>query len=241
MFDRIRRLPWFKPADERILENRAYFKDFDQTRPLTDYSFVVFDTELTGLNRKKDEIISIGAVRIKNLQIDLGETFHRFIKPEKLDHTEATLVHRITPEQLKDAPPMEQVLPEFLSFVGNSLIVGHYVGLDMSFLHRVTEKHYNGTLMNPCVDTIRMAQGYKRVMFGYYHEGGTTNSRYSLKDLSEEFNLPFFEAHDALEDAMQTAYLFLYLIKKFRKGGLITLRELYQAGRESDWRVLSSG
>lgn len=231
MFEQIGRLPWFTSADERILENRAYFEHFDQTRALTEYSFVVFDTELTGLNRRKDEIISIGAVRISNLQIDLGQTFHRFIKPEKLDHTEATLVHRITPEQLKEAPPMAAVLPEFLSFIGTSLIVGHYVGLDMSFLHRVTEQHYSGTLMNPCVDTIRLAQGYQRLMFGYYHEGGVANTRFSLKDLSEAFNLPIFEAHDALEDAMQTAYLFLYLIKKFRKGGLRTLRELYQAGR----------
>ena len=229
---------WFKTPDGLIVENRDFFKDFDQTRPLADYSFVVMDTELTGLDRKKDEIISIGGVRIKNLQIDLGETFHHYIQPTKLDHTEATLVHRITPEQLKEAPSLEEVLPEFISFLGTDLIVGHYVGLDMSFLHRATEKMYNGTLVNPCIDTIRMAQGYKRVMFGYYHESSSSTNKLSLQDLSNEFNLPFFEAHDALEDAMQTAYLFLYLVKKFRKGGLVTLRELYQAGRDNHWRVL---
>ena len=234
----INKLPWFRPADTRILENRAFFKDFDQTRPLAEYTFVVFDTELTGLNRKKDEIISIGAVKIRNLQIDLGKTFHQYIKPQRLDHTEATLVHRITPEQLKQAPPLDDVLPEFLSFVGTDLIVGHYIGLDMSFINRETQRRYNGSVVNPCIDTIRMAQGYKRVMFGYYHEESVSSNRLSLQDLSSEFNLPFFEAHDALEDAIQTAYLFLFLVKKFRKGGLETLRELYQAGRESNWRVL---
>ena len=234
----LKKLPWFRPADSRIITNRAFFKNFDQTRPLSEYTFVVFDTELTGLNRKKDEIISIGAVKIKDLQIDLGQTFHQYIKPQRLDHTEATLVHRITPEQLKEAPSLDTVLPEFLSFVGTDLIVGHYIGLDMSFIHRETHRLYNGTLLNPCIDTIRMAQGYKRVMFGYYHEGGTSSTRLTLQDLSSEFNLPFFEAHDALEDAIQTAYLFLFLVKKFRKGGLETLRELYQAGRDSSWRVL---
>jgi len=234
----LKKLPWFRQPDEFIISNRDYFRDFDQTRPLSEYTFVVFDTELTGLNRKKDEIISIGAVKIKNLQIDLGETFHYYIQPQKLDHTEATLVHRITPEQLKQAPSLDDVLPEFLSFIGNDLIVGHYIGLDMSFLHRETQRRYNGALVNPCIDTIRMAQGYKRVMFGYYHEEGTSYGRLSLQDLSSEFNLPFFEAHDALEDAVQTAYLFLFLVKKFRKGGLETLRELYQAGKERDWRVL---
>ena len=72
-----KRFPWFRPPDSRIISNRTFFKDFDQTRPLSEYNFVVFDTELTGLNRKKDEIISIGAVKIKDLQIDLGQTFHR--------------------------------------------------------------------------------------------------------------------------------------------------------------------
>lgn len=238
MIDLLNKLPWFRTPDEFIIRNREFFKNFDQTRPLSDYTFIVFDTELTGLNRKKDEIISIGAVKIKNLQIDLGETFHHYIQPQKLDHTEATLVHRITPEQLKDAPTLNDVLPEFLSFIGNDLIVGHYIGLDMSFIHRETHRRYNGTLANPCIDTIRMAQGYKRVMFGYYHEEGSSSSRLSLHDLSSEFNLPFFEAHDALEDAVQTAYLFLFLVKKFRKGGLETLRELYQAGKERDWRIL---
>ena len=218
MIDLLKKISWFRPADEFIIRNRNFFKDFDQSRPLSDYTFVVFDTELTGLNRKNDEIISIGAVKIKNLQIDLGETFHHYIQPQKLDHTEATLVHRITPEQLKQAPSLDDVLPEFLSFVGNDLIVGHYIGLDMSFVHRETQRRYNGTLVNPCIDTIRMARGYKRVMFGYYHEEGTSSSRLNLHDLSSEFNLPFFEAHDALEDAIQTAYLFLFLVKKFRKG-----------------------
>ena len=53
MIDLIRRIPWFRQPDSLIIENREFFKDFDQTRPLTEYSFVVFDTELTGLNRKK--------------------------------------------------------------------------------------------------------------------------------------------------------------------------------------------
>lgn len=229
---------WLRPPAEEIARNRAFFKDFDQTRPLTDYTFTVLDTELTGLDRRKDEIISIGAVRLRNLQIDLGATFHAYIRPRRLDHTEATLVHRITPEQLREAPPLEEVLPSFVSFVGTDLIVGHYIGLDMSFIHRACERLYHGSLMNPCIDTIRMARGYKRVMFGHYHEGAGSPGKYGLRDLSAEFKLPFFEAHDALEDAMQTAYLFLFLVKKFRTGGLITLRELYQAGRESNWRVL---
>ncbi len=80
---------------------------------------------------------------------------------------------------------------------------------------------------------MRLAQGYKRVLLGQYHEALGVSSSYNLEDLAQEYGLPAFKAHDALEDALQTAYLFLFLVKKFRKGGLVTLKELYRAGRVS--------
>ncbi len=238
MIGLIKQFPWFGTQHELIVKNREFFKNFDRNRPLQEYNFVVFDMELTGMKRKKDEIISIGAVKIKNLQIDLGETFHYYIRPQKLDPTEATLVHRITPEQLRKAPPLFEVIQKFVSFVGTDLLVGHYVGLDVGFLNRATEKLLNGTLVNPVIDTMRIAKGYKRVLLGFYHDRGDTSHKYNLKDLSSEFNLPIFEAHDALEDAMQTAYLFLFLIKKFKKGGLVSLRDLHHAGRSGAWRSI---
>ena len=72
--------------DRLIVSNNRSFARFDYRKQLTDYTYVVFDTELTGLNRKKDEIIAIGAVRIRDLQIDLGETFHYYVKPQNRDH-----------------------------------------------------------------------------------------------------------------------------------------------------------
>lgn len=222
---------WFRKPHPLIQANNAVFDTFDQSKPLSEYSFVVFDTELTGLNRKKDEIVSIGGVRITNLQIDLSQTFNQYIRPHKKEHTDATLIHRITPEQLEKAPTLEEVLPEFISFTENALLVGHHVGLDMSFINRAVREFFSGTLANPGIDTMKMAQGYKRVLLGYYHDQSVASHQYSLSDLSKEFGLPIFDAHDAFDDAMQTAYLFLFLIKKFRKGGLETLKDLYQAGR----------
>jgi len=104
--------PGFRKIHPALAKNRELFQDFNQGRLLTEYRFVVFDTELTGLNKRKDEIISIGAVRMVNLQIELSQTFHCYIRPKNIDPNEATLVHRITPEQLRGAPPMEEVLPD---------------------------------------------------------------------------------------------------------------------------------
>jgi len=231
MINRLFKKSWFRSQHELIVKNRDFFENFDQTRPLQEYNFVVLDTELTGMNRKHDEIISIGAVKIRDLQIDLGQTFHSYVRPHKLNHTEATLVHRITPEQLWEAPSLSEVIPKFVSFVGLDLLVGHHLELDMSFLHGATRMVLNGTLSNPGIDTMKMAKEYKKVMKGYYHDIGETSPRYNLEDLSHDFNLPVFKAHDALEDALQTAYLFLFLIKKIKKGGLFSLRDLYRAGR----------
>jgi DNA polymerase-3 subunit epsilon len=227
---------WFTPPRPLIVQNKEAFVGFDQSRPLTDYTFVVCDTELTGFDRKRDEIISIGAILIRDLQIDLGATFHQYIRPRNIEHTQATLIHRITPQQLVEAPPLEEVLPAFIEFAGNSLIVGHCVGLDMGFLNRAARKVLGGTLSNPGIDTMRMAQGYRRVLLGHFHQEDDHSHSYALEDLAREYNLPIFKPHDALEDAMQTAYLFLFFLKKFRKGGLLTLKDIYQAGRVGSLR-----
>ncbi len=222
---------WFTPLHPLIARNREAFAKFDQSRPLTEYTFVVCDTELTGFDKKRDEIISIGAVLIRDLQIDLGATFHRYIRPKNTAHTQATLIHRITPQQLLEAPPLEEVLPDFVEFAGNSLMVGHCIELDMSFLNRATKKVMGGTLLNPGIDTIHMARGYRRAVSGLFHEEEERSQSYVLEDLAKEYNLPIFKPHDAFEDAMQTAYLFLFLLKKFKKGGLLTLKDIYQAGK----------
>jgi len=236
MFHLFKPNTWFPPLHPLIARNRESFAKFDQSRPLTEYTFVVCDTELTGFDKKRDEIISIGAVLIRDLQIDLGATFHRYIRPKNTAHTQATLIHRITPQQLAEAPSLEEVLPDFVEFAGSSLMVGHYVGLDMGFLNRATKKVMGGTLSNPGIDTMRMAQGYRRVLLGHFHEELAQSYSYVLEDLAKEFRLPMFKPHDALEDAMQTAYLFLFFLKKFRKGGLVTLKDIYQAGRVGSLR-----
>jgi DNA polymerase-3 subunit epsilon len=222
---------WFRKPHPLLLWNRGLFADFDQSRPLTEYCFVVVDTELTGLNRRRDEIISIGAVRIANMQIQLDSTFHQYVRPNNLDHNQATFIHQITPEQLRQAPTIEEVLPAFVEFCGDALLVGHCLDIDMSFLNRAAQKVLGGILSNPGVDTMRLARAFKEAHLanGYGHNDQTFS--YSLDALCEEFNLPRFKPHDALEDALQSAYLFLFLVRKLTEGRVRTLKDLYQAGR----------
>ncbi len=222
---------WFRKPHPILRQNKEFFENFDQSRPLSEYTFVVCDTELTGLNKRQDEIISIGAVKIINLRLELSETYHQYIRPQNLEHTESTLVHRITPEQLRKMPSIEDVLPGFIQYCGDALLVGHYVSLDITFLNRFALETLGGALSNPSVDTMRLAKGYKEAKFMESHGHTNLSTSYNLNDLTREFNLPEFKPHDALEDAIQTAYLFLFLVKKMKSGKIRTLKDLYQAGR----------
>ena len=222
---------WFGKPHPILKRNKKFFADFSQSRPLSEYTFVVCDTELTGLDKRRDEIISIGAVKIVDLRLELNQTFHQYVRPRNIEHTASTLVHRITPEQLRQMPPIEDVLPEFIWFCGDSLLVGHYVSLDITFLNRVALELLGGTLSNPSIDTMRLAQSYKETRFMDSHGHTNLSTSYNLNDLTQEFNLPPFKPHDALEDALQAAYLFLFLIKKMKNGRIKTLKDLYQAGR----------
>ena len=222
---------WLRKPHPLLGENKKRFRNFTQSKPLSEYTFVVFDTELTGLNKRADEIISIGAVKITNLQIELNQTFHQYIRPQNLEHTKSTLVHRITPEQLRVMPTMGEVLPEFIRYCSDALLVGHYVALDVNFINKACREVLGGTISNPSVDTIRLAKGYKEAQFMVTHGHGNVTTSYNLNDLSLEFDLPQFKSHDALEDALQTAYLFLYLVKKMKQGRINSLKDLYEAGR----------
>lgn len=232
MFRRLRELGWFARPNQVIAENRKLFAKFDQSLPLSEYTFVVCDTELTGFSLRRDEIISIGAVKIVNLRIELNQTFHQYIRPRHLEYTESTLIHRITPEQLRSMPAMDEVLPDFIRFCGNALIVGHHVILDMNFLNHAAREVLGGALSNPSIDTMRLAMGYKEAKFMGEQGRNNLSTSYKLEDLTREFGLPAFKPHDALDDALQTAYLFLFLLKKMRQGKIRTLKDLYLAGRD---------
>lgn len=217
-----------------LQRNHAVFRKTDLDRPLNRYEFVVLDTELTGLDQRKDAIVSVGAVRIRNLSIVPGETLYRLVKPDIPLPRLSTMIHWITPQELTDQPDVAAVLPELIDFCGDALIVGHCIGLDMGFINRACRRCYGGTLRTPCVDTLRMAMLYQEELWESNRERYKYAISYNLNELSSRYGLPLFGQHNALQDALQTAYLFLFLVKKLEQGGIKTLRNLFDAGRA--WR-----
>lgn len=230
-----RRWSWLNLGERQkhplIKANERYFGSFDQNKYIQDYEFVCFDTELTGLNPRVDEIVSIGAVRIRGLQIVAGDNFFTYVRPSQELPKDSTLIHRITPEQLKNAPDLAEVLPEFVKYFGSALLLGHYVQLDVNFLNRALRTHMGGVVRNPCVDSMKLAQAHQEYRRRSEHGYVSPYTSYNLGHLAKEYDLPMFEQHDALEDALQTAYLFLFLVNRLREAGYVTLNDLYDAGR----------
>ena len=120
-------------------------------------------------------------------------------------------------------------MPQFIEFCGSSLLVGHYVGLDMKFFNRAAQMLFGSIIKNPCLDTMYLAQAYTEKCWTQYHDQYNLQISYNLGDLSEAYGLPIFKQHDALNDAIQTAYLFIFLIKQLQKQGLVSLRDIFQA------------
>lgn len=218
-------------------ENMRFFENLNQSQPIESYEFVILDTELTGFDAKKDEIVSIGALKIRGLKLVPGENFYTLVRPRNNLPKDSTLVHRITPQNIETAPFIEDVLPEFVSFCSKGLLVGHFIELDMSFINRETNRYMGGTMVNPAIDTLRLVQRYKEKACGMVNERFYFNSSYRLNDLAREYRLPDFVAHDALQDALQTAYLFLFLTKKLQQYGFYTLKDLFLAGKVKRWLV----
>ena len=150
------------PEHEGLARSWKNLRALSQNKALEAYDFVVVDTELTGMRPRRDEIVSIGAVRIKNMRIVPHDTFYSLVRPTMNFQKKSTLIHRLTPQALSKAPKLELVLHDFLSFAGSSLFVGHHVGMDMAFLSRASQKIFGGALKNPCIDTMRLAQAYKK-------------------------------------------------------------------------------
>jgi DNA polymerase III subunit epsilon len=214
-----------------LRENRSLFAGLDASRPIEDYDFISMDTELTGLKLREDAIVSIGAVRIRGLRIVAGDNFFSYVFPSTSMPKDTTLIHRITPEQIKNAPQLEEILPEFIEWCGPSMFVGHFVGLDMGFLNKACRRFMGGKLSNPCLDSLSLAQHYYQLNRAYYHDDFIPNVAFNLGQLAKQYGLPFFEQHDALEDAYQAACLFLYLVKKLQALGFVSLKDFQTASR----------
>ncbi|MEL7047984.1 MAG: exonuclease domain-containing protein, partial [Pseudomonadota bacterium] len=205
--------------DFKLLE-RAAPGAADHNTPLRDATFVVFDTETTGLEPSKgDEIISIAGVRVVNGRILMGETFDTLVNPGRSIPARSTAVHGITDSMVKDALPISVQLKRFHRFVGDSILVAHNAPFDLRFLdlkEDVTGLRFDG----PVLDTVLLS--------AIVHDH---TDQHTLDAVAERFGvtLPPDKRHTALGDAMATADVFVRMIDLLQFNGITTLKQALEA------------
>lgn len=166
---------------------------------------VVFDTETTGLNTKKDAVLSIGAVKIKGDRILTSQSFEVFLKPTKEISVESIKIHHIRPCDLEHAiEPLEGV-KKFLDFIGNRPLVGYYLEFDMAMMNRLIKPWIGITLPNKQIEVSGLYFDKKIALIPQ----GNIDLRFDkiLRDL----NIPRMGQHNALNDAIMTAMIYIKL------------------------------
>ena len=165
---------------------------------------VCFDCETTGLNPKVDDIISIGAVIIKNNQILSSQKFERFVKPKKELTGETIKIHRIRECDLENAKNIDDVIIEFLDFIGNRPLVGYFLSFDKAMVNKYIKPKIGITLPNLSYEVSEI----------YYNMVSTAyNTEIDLKfnTMMNKLDLPIMSAHDAINDAIMTAMMYIKL------------------------------
>lgn len=198
--------------------------------PIENADYIVIDTELTGLNPKKDSIISIGAVKMHGGSIDLGNTFYKLINPSTEISHESVVVHGITPSDVAEKPPIDKVICELIDFCGKDILVGHFLLLDMSFINRDMKRICGTPLNNRTVDTHRIYEWLKSNESSAGQYNGKTEDL-DLFALAREYNIPVSEAHNALSDAFMTAQLFQRFLSILPGHGVKTVGDLFIIGK----------
>ena len=159
----------------------------DKDCALTD-EFVAFDLETTGLDSRKDKIIEIGAVIMKNGQeID---RFQTFVDPHEKIRSDTTELTGITNQMVAGAPSIETALPKFLEFVGDRVLVAHNADFDTGFV-RTACKQQNLTYHFTSIDTLPLAMVLMKQL-----------KRYKLNLIADAMSLPEFNHHRAADDAV---------------------------------------
>jgi DNA polymerase III subunit epsilon len=202
-----------------------YLDCFERTwtdgTPAREVRFVVLDSETTGLDPRRDRLITIGAVAIRADEIVLADSFEAMLKVAY--NSSAVTVHGITREEAMDGLDEPEALEHFLGYLRDGVIVGHHIGHDIATLNVACERHFGITLKNRSLDTMDLTLHLQKDG-AFPGDGGVQG--FSLDALCEFFDVLPHDRHTAGGDALITALIFLKLLHIGRRSGRTTLGSL---------------
>ena len=195
----------FKKWNQKRLTDERFAFLFDANEEGENEEIVVFDCETTGLNPRVDDIISIGAVKIRGNRILANEAMHLFVKQEKQISPESIAIHQIRHCDLDGAIPIKEAIEQFLYYIGNRKLAGYYLEFDVAMINKYTKPMIGVTLPNKKEEISAIYYDKKISLIPQGHIDLKFDT--IIKDLA----LPKLKAHDALNDAIMTAMMYLKL------------------------------
>lgn len=220
---------WFQKKNNQHLpafwqDYEANFgKTFSKNMPIEEVEFVIFDTETTGLDIRKDKVLSLGAVRIVNNRLNVSESMDFLIAQEGQMFGKNAEIHGILNAHAQNGLSEREALEKFVTFCKDAVLVGHHVTFDVAMLDQIAKKIVGRRLKNKTIDTLDLA---KRVNPpGAFVRPGD----YSLDRLCQLYHLPTSDRHTAAGDAYITALLLMKLFVRLRKRGVRTLGQLLRS------------
>ncbi len=217
-------LPGYKPFPgeqkeiiEQIIEKiNTIQKQIDWNQNIHEASYVVFDTETTGLYPLQgDRVISLSGVMIENGKLQENLFFNELVNPLRSIPPAIAELTGINNALVSGKPTFLQVLQRFLDFIGNRILVAHCAAFDLSFINIELCRFTPLRIVNPVVDTYLLSKS----LFPHINH-------YSLESLAEKYNVEIIGRHTSLGDSLATAQLFLNLLQALKAKGINSLEEL---------------
>lgn len=195
--------------------------------PIANANFVVVDTELTGLNEGKDSIISIAGIKMIGKRIKIADCSYNLLTPSTTMNRDNILIHGLVPSELEGYTDKKQIFRNFLYFLDDSIIVGHFIIIDLAFLKREIRQHLNVNF-NPI--SIEILFIYRWLIdIKVLPEEFRANT--SLVDIAQSLGVEIKEVHNALSDAFITAQIFQKFIGYLATVKIFTIDSLLKIGK----------
>jgi len=194
----------------------------DLDRKLSELTYTVFDTETTGLEPSAgDEIIQIGAARIVNNRLLRQEVFDQLVNPERPLKPESVQIHGITEDMLRGKPNIDVVLPAFHEFCADTVLIAHNAAFDMRFL-QLKEARTGVRFAQPVLDTLLLSAVV------HPHQ-----ESHKLDDILDRLGIDIDSRHNALDDALVTAEVFLKLVPLLAEKEIVTVRQALEVSSKT--------
>jgi DNA polymerase III subunit epsilon len=180
---------------------------------------VAIDCETTGLNVRTDDVITIAAIKIRGSRILTSERFEAVVRPDASMRAENIKVHRLRQADVAQSPLIRKVLPRLLHFVGGRPLVGYYVDFDIAMLDKYILPHIGIELPNRRIEVSKLY--YERK---YGDAPANTVIDLSFAAILKDLGIPPLSQHDAFNDALMTAMMYVVLRDLKERGVRIARR-----------------